>query len=299
MNQPDAAAVSSRGVLLVALAAVLWGTGGVVAKELFGLTPIQPLTVGFFRLALSVPLLLLLGWWWLGRGLLRWHGPRLALILISLAMASYQVCYYGAVYRTGVTVATLITLCLAPLMVAGLSALWLGERLTAAVGRALGLALAGTVLLVGFPAGEIPVAWTGVALALGAALSYAVLTVTGRAIAARAHPFQTIVLGFGGGALLLLPPALGQGLSLDYPASVWLLLLYLGLVPTALAYVLFFGGMRSTPATVASILSLMEPLTATLLAWGWFGERLGLLGLGGAVLLGASLLLLLRRPANA
>jgi DME family drug/metabolite transporter len=59
-------------------------------------------------------------------------------------------------------------------------------------------------------------------------------------------------------------------------------------VPTALAYVCFLAGMRHTTATVATIATLIEPLTSTTLAWLLFGERLGPLGLlGGALLLGA------------
>ncbi len=74
----------------------------------------------------------------------------------------------------------------------------------------------------------------------------------------------------------------------------WALLLYLGLVPSALVYGLFLTGMRSTPATVASVLTLVEPLTATILAVVFFGERLGTLGLlGGTLLLGAILVLAL------
>jgi DME family drug/metabolite transporter len=47
-------------------------------------------------------------------------------------------------------------------------------------------------------------------------------------------------------------------------------------------------GMASTTATVASIITLIEPLTATVLAWLLFGERLSVVGLFGAgVLLGA------------
>ncbi|NYZ13565.1 DMT family transporter [Azospirillum sp. RWY-5-1] len=280
------------GIVLVAAAALLWGTGGVVAKMLFGMTEITPLTVGFFRLALSVPALVLVGWVLFGRDILRTDGVRSGLVAVSVAMASYQVFYYEAVHRAGVAVATLVTLCLAPVLVALLSALWLREPFTANVARALALALAGTAMLVGFPAGDGATSLSGIAMAVGAAASYAALTVAGRSIAGHCHPARTIIVGFGGGALLLLPFALAQGLGLAYPAPAWSLLLYLGLVPTALAYVLFFTGMRTTPATVASILSLMEPLTATVLAWAVFGERLGLLGLaGGALLLGALLIL--------
>ena len=70
------------------------------------------------------------------------------------------------------------------------------------------------------------------------------------------------------------------------------MLLYLGMGPTAAAYVLFSVGLRRVPATVAGIVSLLEPLTATLLGVVAFGESLDPLGVAGAVLLLASLGLL-------
>ena len=75
--------------------------------------------------------------------------------------------------------------------------------------------------------------------------------------------------------------------------------------PTALAFVVFLAGMEHTTATVASIITLLEPLTATVLTWLLFDEQLGLLGLlGAALLLGAIWLLYLgeteraRRPST-
>jgi len=287
-----------QGMLLVAAGAALWGTGGIAAKALFGVAGISPLAVGFFRLALSVPALLVLGWALYGPRILRAAGPRLWVLgVLSASMALYQVFFYAAVARAGVTIAALVTLCTAPVMVAILSALLLAERPTGTVLAALALALAGTVLLVGFPsdvgAGREAVL-AGAALALGSGLMYAVVTLTGRSLAGHYHPYQLIVLGFGGGALMLLPFVLWQGFAMTHSVPGWLLLLYLGLVPTALAYVLFFNGMRATPATVASILSLMEPLTAATLAWLIFDERLGPLGLAGAVLLLGALVILYR-----
>lgn len=125
----------------------------------------------------------------------------------------------------------------------------------------------------------------GVLLALGAALGYAVTTLCSRTLAGRYHPLQSLTIGFGAGAVVLLPFTLSTGFVVSYPLVCWVLLVYLGLIPTALAYVLFFGGMRHTTATTASIATLLEPLTSTALAWLLFGERLGSLGLLGAVLL--------------
>jgi DME family drug/metabolite transporter len=176
-------------------------------------------------------------------------------------------------------------------MIALLSALLLRERLTGTVLLALGCALAGTAMLVWVgPTAEGGRRETlaGVLLALGSAFGYTVLTLCSRALAGRYHPLQPITIGFLAGALLLLPFALATGFVISYPAGGWALLLYLGLVPTALAYVLFLSGIRQITATVASIVTLVEPLTSTMLAWLLFGERLGPLGVfGAALLLGA------------
>jgi DME family drug/metabolite transporter len=128
----------------------------------------------------------------------------------------------------------------------------------------------------------------GVLLALGSAFGYTMLTLCSRTLAGRYHALQPITVAFTAGALLLLPFALAAGFAIGYPAGGWALLVYLGVVPTALAYVLFLTGIRSITATVASIATLIEPLTSTLLAWLLFGEQLGSLGVfGAALLLGA------------
>jgi DME family drug/metabolite transporter len=252
----------------------------------------NPLSIGFFRLAFSVPVLLAACWHSLGRRMFRITPRDLGLMLLMGAfMAFYQVCYFAAIARVGVAIAVLVTLCTAPVMVALLSALLLRERLTGAIVLALACALAGTVLLIWVgpeTGGARRDILAGVLLALGSAFGYTMLTLCSRTLAGRYHPLQPIAIGFAAGALLLLPFALATGFVISYPAGGWVLLLYLGLVPTALAYVLFLTGIRSITATVASIATLIEPLTSTVLAWLLFGEQLGPLGVfGAALLLGA------------
>jgi DME family drug/metabolite transporter len=67
---------------------------------------------------------------------------------------------------------------------------------------------------------------------------------------------------------------------------------YLGVIPTALAYVLFITGMHYTTATVASTATLAEPLTSTILAWLVFGEHFSPMGVVGVAQLAGSLALL-------
>jgi len=288
----DARAESRRGLLLIVLAAVLWGTVGITTKTIFGLSDTNPLSIGFFRLAFSVPVLLVACWHALGRRMFRITPRDLGLMLLMGAlMALYQVCYFAAIERVGVAIAVLVTLCTAPVMIALLSHLLLRERLTGAVLLALVCALAGTAMLIWVgpdTAGASKDTLAGVLLALGSAFGYTVLTLCSRTLAGHYHPLQPITIGFAAGALLLLPFALATGFVFRYPIGNWALLLYLGLVPTALAYVLFLSGIRRITATVASIVTLVEPLTSTGLAWLLFGEQLGPLGVfGAALLLGA------------
>ncbi|NTU83663.1 MAG: EamA family transporter [Chloroflexales bacterium] len=291
-----ARAESRRGVFLIALSATLWGTVGIATQALYTISEANPLSVGFFRLAFAAPALLVATWLTLGPQALRARGRDLWVMLgVGAAMAIYQVSYFAAIARLGVSVAVLVALCTCPVMVALLSAPLLKERLTSRVLLAMVLALGGTALLVGGGPGlgDSPgQTLAGVLLALGAGLSYALVTMGSRALAGRYHPLQPISIGFAAGALLLLPFALAGGLVLSYPPVGWLLLLHLGLVPTALGYVLFLRGLRTTSATVASILTLLEPLTSTALAWTLFGERLGPLGvIGAALLIGAMAML--------
>jgi DME family drug/metabolite transporter len=109
----------------------------------------------------------------------------------------------------------------------------------------------------------------------------------------------TTTAGFAAGAVLLTPVALFAGLDLTTDPLSLALLLYLGLVPTALAYGLFFTGVRVVPAAVASIVTLLEPLTATALATALLGERLAPTALvGGLLMLGAVTALYVRRMGD-
>jgi DME family drug/metabolite transporter len=131
----------SSGLLLVALAALTWGTIGITVRLLYGLTDTDPLSVGFWRLALSAPPLLMLSRGYAGPEF--WRVQRrdwLALGLMGVAFAAYQVCYFAAIPRIGLAAAVLINICSAPVIVAVLAGLFLGERLTLVVGAVLVMA---------------------------------------------------------------------------------------------------------------------------------------------------------------
>lgn len=279
-----------RGTALIAFAAALWSTTGVVSRVLFDHTDVSPFAVAFARLALAAPAFIGIGMAAMGRGFFRLPaGTGRWMIALGLAQAGFQGGYLAGVKLIGAGLATLVTLCLAPILVALLAALLLGERLTPRVLVALPTAILGTAMLVVSPQALAlgDGLWLGLAAAMGAALVYAAFTLIGRYAAARVHPMQTAGFGFGAGALALLPLALatGPGAVVDGAALAVPVMLYVALVPTTLGYLCFFHGLRHTTATASSILVLLEPLGAALLAWALLDEALGPFGLLGALLL--------------
>jgi DME family drug/metabolite transporter len=119
-----------------------------------------------------------------------------------------------------------------------------------------------------------------------------VYAVAAKGLLARVTPIAVSAITFALAAAFLAPALLGEPAPGHALAAGWPLLVYLGLGPTAVAYALFTAGLTRVPATAAGIVSLLEPLTATTLGLLVFGERLGAVGVAGAALLLAALILL-------
>jgi DME family drug/metabolite transporter len=281
-----------RDYALVVLGAVLWGAGGLTGAALADATGMGSAAVGSARLLVGggVLLVALVG----GAAPTTWRARVLRrLVVVGLLAGCYQACYFAAVSLAGVTTATLVALGAAPVIAATVTAA--DER--RAPGRrlafALGCAVVGLVLLVGMPSdvGRRPMA--GAALALVAASAFAAMTMVNARAAEGPGPLAGTGVSFTVGGLLLLPVAALAGSPL-LPADGhgWLLLALLGLGPTAAAYGVFFTGLRSIPATTATVVALLEPLTAAVGAVVLLHQPVTApVALGGAGLLAAVLLL--------
>jgi drug/metabolite transporter, DME family len=285
-----------RGLGLIGLAAVSWGTTGAVTTVLVAEAGATPLVIAAFRMLIAAPLLLALA---------RWSAPSLRIaradrwrfVTLGLCMAAFQAAYFNAVTRTGIAIAALITICGAPLLITALAAALLGERLTARVGAALGLGVTGTALLIVGPRTTADLSArfvAGLLLALAACLVYALYVVLAKATLARTAPLPAAGATFTVAALVLAPLMTSDGVGRQVTLG-WPWLLYLGAVTTAGAYAIYMLGLREVSASTAGVASLAEPLTATLLGVFVFGERLGAAGVLGAVLLFVALILLLGR----
>jgi DME family drug/metabolite transporter len=253
-----------------------------------------PLVIAAGRMVIAAPLLLAAARW-STRSLAIARGNRWRCVAMGLCMAAFQVTYFNAVPRAGIAIAALIAICGAPLLITVLAAVLLGERVTARGAVALALGVTGTALLIVGPRTTADLSGrfvTGVLLALGASLAYALYVVLTKSALFRGGPLPTAAATFTVAALVLAPllttEGVGRQLGLGWP---WLV--YLGAVATAAAYGVYSYGLRDVSASAAGVASLAEPLTAVLLGVFVFGERLGATGVLGAVLLFAALILLL------
>lgn len=297
MTEPDsntaaaeAVPVSSRlssGALCVLAAGILWGTTGTTqALAPVGATPVA---IGAMRLVVGGGTLLLLAMSRGGFGRERW--PLLPTLLAAGFVAAYQLCFFQAVSRTGVAVGTLVGIGSSPVMAGVLGFIFRGERPQRSWVVATVLAIIGCSLLA-CGGGGIAIDPLGIALALGAGVSYSAYTVAIKGLLPGRSPESVMAVVFSVGALLLFPFLLNSDLHWMTAPKGIAVVIYLGVLVTAFSYWLFVRGLRKVPVATAVTLSLAEPLTAALLGIVVLGERLSLTALCGIPLLFAGLAVL-------
>jgi DME family drug/metabolite transporter len=262
--------------LQVLLAAVCFGTTG--TAQAIGPSA-SPVAVGSARIVLGGFLLVVIARA-IGVRLLR---PSGSLLGIAVAVAIYQLSFFAAVRLTGVAVGTVVAIGTGPAAAGALGRLVNGERLSSRWALATLCAGAGVILLLGDGGGTVDPA--GVALAVAAGIGYAASTVLSkRLLVAGAAPEAVMAGGFGGAAVLLAPVLVLAGPGFLASAGGLAMAMYLGVIPTALAYVLFSRGLRSLSSGETATLVLAEPLTASLLGLLVLGEKASVLAGAGAVL---------------
>ncbi|MET8252739.1 DMT family transporter [Micromonospora sp. NPDC005197] len=289
---PAPAALKARtGLIQITVTGVLWGTTGVAVQLLREGTGLSPVSIGFFRLAIAALVLLACT-----AGRLRTlpaalRAAPVPLLLTGVGLGLYQALYFAAVALAGVSVATVVSLGLAPVLAATWESLR-ARRLPGPVRLGtLVTAVAGLALITGAtaePTTAAPAPLLGLLAAAGSGLGYAVTTLISRQVSQHTAPMTLTTISTVVGALTLAPMALVAGVAVDVRLDTLALLLHLGVVTTAVAYALFYAGLRTTAGSVAAVLTLLEPLTAAALAVALLHEPLPLpVLLGGALLLTA------------
>ena len=287
-----------KGMLLVLMASMSWGTTGIL--QAFAPEGTHPLTVGAIRVVLASFVLI---------AYLKWKGesiiailrrpPLLHLVITVIGVMGYQFSFFPALLLTGVSVGSMIAIGAAPVVAGVMGAVFEKEPLSGRWFISTSIAIAGCALLLGFgSSADITVNMKGASLAFLAAFCYATLGLGMKRLgaclnhveAAAAATTASLVVGLP--VLILFNPMwifTGRGLVV---ASA------LGVLTEALPMCYFAVGLKKIFMRDAFTLSLFEPLTAFVLSAILLGERLAPLPLFGAALILCGILILSTDPRN-
>ena len=183
-----------------------------------------------------------------------------------------------------------------PIMTAGLAMLVLGERFSVRAWIGTTLSFAG-IGLIALSEGQGLRLDTGALLILGAALCTSVTTIVQKPLFAKHKPLTVSAWNMVLGALFLSPwlPSAASEFAVASASGIQAVI-YLGLVPSLVAYGTWAVALSRLPASRASNFMYCVPPVATLLGFVWLGEVPTLLGvIGGTMALVGVVVVNLRR----
>lgn len=221
--------------------------------------------------------------------------PTWLVIAVGAAgVVAYQPFFFAGTAQNGVAVGTVVALGSAPVATGLLDALVRRRVPSARWCVATAVALAGVVLVSGLAtSGAGAVDPAGVTSSVAAGASYALYALAGKLLLDRGWtPSTSMGATFGAAAVASVPLLLATSTGwLTTPRGL-ALVLWLGLVTTTVAYLLFGWGLRRLEPTTVATLTLAEPLGATLLGLLVLDERLTPLASVGLVVIALGLALL-------
>ncbi|MGI2037030.1 DMT family transporter [Shewanella frigidimarina] len=290
------------GVLSILFAATLWGTTGVVAT----LAPdISSLAIGAFSIGVGGILQTCLSLKQLRRdfGKILFHKKKLFIGVIALII--YPLAFYSSMKFAGVAIGTVISISTAPFFCVLLERLFgKEEKITKKWLSSFVTGVAGITLLVTSESATVDHAVQdmklfGILLGIVAGLTYATYSWIAKAMIDSGIQSQAAMGSlFGFGAILLLPTLVITGDNLFSSSTNVIVIVYMALIPMGLGYIAYGFGLRFVTASSANVLTLFEPVVATVLAVVIVGERIPLIGWSGIVLILICLLLQSRNSSN-
>lgn len=278
---------TTTGTLLVFAAAACFGTIGIFGEVAVRVDfPLATLLPARFVVATLVVLALAsVREWSLPLDRREW----LTTLSLGVAYTGLTLLYFVSLRTLTAGLATIV-LYTYPVFVVVLSAAFLNESITGRKLFALVLATGGVALVVGMDtAGADPL---GVALALGAAICYAVYTAGSRSVLGSVTP-RGLMVGvlLGTTACMVVYGVLDGGISIPDGRTEWGLVAGLAVLSTVVPQLLFYEGVARLEASRAGVVSTVEPVVTVILGAALLDEPVtvfvvlgGVLVLGGVVL---------------
>jgi drug/metabolite transporter (DMT)-like permease len=282
------------GILLILVSAASFGTLGILGRYAYA-AGMDTFTILFLRFGLAA---VVMGLWTAWRHEKR-PGPGVVLQLVGMGAIGYvgqATLYFSALKYTSPGLVALL-LYLYPVFVALLAVVFRHERLTMLKLLALGLALAGVALTVnpGWGGVNITGQWTGILMAVGAALVYSFYIIVGAGVLKQVSAVLSTTIIFASAAAMSgMIVGLQAASTPHWPGdgAAWLVIGWIVVLATLIPVVTFLAGLERIGPTNASMLSTIEPVVTVLLAAWLLSEPLPAIALlGGVLILGAVLLL--------
>ncbi len=248
-----------KGYGEIITAAVLWGTTGILVRMISDMTA---LSIIFYRVALAFMIFIVFFYISGNLNKLKLKDKKPYLVLFSVLQVITMLTFFESIMNASVPVAVLL-LYTAPVYVTVFSPVLLKERSTGKGWMALFLSMAGVILIVEPGNIEFSLKLTGIIAGLLSGISYAFQIMTSKYISKSYSGYTQAFWSFMIAMLLLLPAAV-------VPVNILLgnieYLILLAIFPTILAISLYFNGLNKVRAASASILGLIEPVSAVILS---------------------------------
>jgi len=267
---------------LVALAAACWGVSGGIGAILLA-DGWDAFLVAFYRG--TIGLLVVLAWLALRPGGSGLTNRRLWFwsVVAGIGVAGNLSFYFVSIAHSGVAVAVGL-MCCAPVFVYLVSFALKLETPTMSKWAAIAVVMLGIALLTGiYDTGAAQVTAIGVGAGLLSGLSYAVFIFGFKYAAPHGSPQAILVIAFAVLAGILVWPSDDSQLIAALSTPAWPLFVTLGVLGAGLSFIFYIVGLNHTAPAVASMVAMVEPVTASLFGFVVLGEILGglqILGMG-------------------
>ncbi len=275
-----------RGYPEIITAAVMWGFVGILAKMIHGMSA---QSIIFYRVTFASIIfffiLLISG----NMRIVRLGNKKIYLLLFGIFQAMTMLMYFVSILKGSVSVAVLL-LYTAPAYVTVLSPLLLKESLTRKGIIALFLSILGIVFIVNPERLDFSQS-LGIIAGILSGVAYAFQIITSKHISSTYSGYTQAFWSFIIATLIFLPVGVAPK-EVVFENMVFLILL--AIFPTILSVSLYFNGLKKVKAQSASILGLIEPVSAVILAILILGEKISTLEIIGGVLILAGAALVMR-----
>ena len=279
-----------KSKLFLILSMIIFGTIGIFRKYI----PIPSGALAMFRGIIGAIFLLAIIFISHKKLNLKAIKENLILLIISGALIGFNWILLFEAYNYTSVATTTLCYYMAPVFVIFASPIFLKENLTlkqliCSVFAILGMVLVSGIFEVGL--NNISEFW-GVILGLGAAALYASVIIINKKLT-NVNSFERTIIQLAAAGITIIPytALFEENSTTELNINVVLLILFVGLIHTGIAYALYFGSIKNVKAQTAAIYSYIDPIVATILSVVVLNEKMSLLAVTGAVIvLGATLI---------